>query len=41
MERNREHIPYLHNGKIIMVPVLEIDEVKHLKPVTAEQEGRT
>lgn len=30
MERNREHIPYLHNGKIIMVPVLTEDEVTEL-----------
>lgn len=36
----REYIPYIHNGKIIMVPVLEMDEVKHLKPTTAEQEGQ-
>lgn len=35
---NREYIPYLHNGKIIMVPVLEMDEVKNLKPKTTEQE---
>lgn len=40
MEHNREHIPYLHNGKIIMVPVLEMDEVKQLKPVTVEQENQ-
>lgn len=32
---NREYIPYLHNGKIIMVPVLEMDEVKQL---TAQKE---
>ena len=29
---DREYIPYHHNGKIIMVPVLEADELKRLAP---------
>ncbi len=40
MENNREYIPFLHDGKIIMVPVLEMDEIKHLKPLAVEQEGQ-
>lgn len=27
---NREYIPYLHNGKLILVPVLEPEELKSL-----------
>ena len=30
MEKKREVIPFFHNGKLIMVPVLEPEELKLL-----------